>query len=300
MRPALKRLVPPPLWRALKHTRSATRALWQRRFDPGFGGRLAAWRRGAAGRPDVSVVIVTFDRLRMLREGLTCLLEQSSDRLLEVIVWDNASSDGTGEYLDELASRTPRLRVVHSSVNVGLNGVAEAVKLTRGFHVINVDDDVLSFPPNWDACMAESFERVPRAGYLAANVVQNEKTNGSKPTAEHYVIRDFGDGVVVEEGPAGGWCSITSLEVLSEIGNFPRKPGEVFFLFDGDYAGRCLESGRLIGVVRDVVVYHAAGPLLNAEYGYLRLCEEKYEGSPEFASALEHTRSVAADLKPPR
>ncbi len=299
MRPVLKRLVPAPLWRALKHTRNATRALWQRRVDPGFGRRLAAWA-DREGRPDISVVMVTFDRLRMLREGLESLLEHSSDRLLEVVVWDNASTDGTGEYLDELASRTPRLRVVHNRVNIGLNGVAEAVKLTRGFHVINVDDDVLSFPRDWDARMAQVFDGVPRAGYLAANVVQNEKTNGSKPGSDHYAVRDFGGGAVIEEGPAGGWCSITSLEVLSAIGNFPRRPGTVFFLFDGDYAGRCLESGRLTGVIPDVVVYHAAGPLLNAEYGYLRLCEEKYEGCPEFADSLEETRRVAAGLEPPR
>jgi GT2 family glycosyltransferase len=239
-------------------------------------------------------VLVTFNRLRMLRECLTSLLDQTPRPAFEVIVWDNASDDGTSAYLDELAARNPVLRIVHSPSNIGVNGVARGVKLARGFFIVELDDDVVSFPPDWLYRMVEAFKRVPRAGYLAANVVQDEKTNGARYLTETYIPHDYGDGVVIEEGPTGGWCTITSLETLRDIGNFKRLRGRIYFGEDGDFAGRCLLSGRVVGLVRDVVVYHAAGPLLNQEYGCLDVCEQKYADGREYADILEETRRLGA------
>lgn len=175
---------------------------------------------------------------------------------------------------------------------MGLNGIAEAVEMARGFYIVEADDDVVAYPQDWLRRMVTEFCHIPRAGYLAANVVQDEKTTGHKPRAGSYREHDFGGGVILEEGPAGGWCSMTSLETLASIGNFARMPGRKFFLFDGEYAERCAAHGWRIGVIKDVVVYHAAGPVLSREYGYLDLCEQKYSESPEFSGALEVTRRV--------
>ena len=136
-------------------------------------------------------------------------------------------------------------------------------------------------------CLACSrlLRESPHAGYLAANVVQDERTNGAKPAADKYRAVDYA-GTVLEEGPTGGWCTMTSLEVLSRVGNFIQRRGRVFFDEDGDFARRCQRAGYTIGIVQEVVVYHATGLSLNDVYGYLDVYQQKYASAPEYSDFL--------------
>lgn len=61
----------------------------------------------------------TKDRLTYLRESLAGILAQGGVDL-EIVVSDNRSTDGTAEFLDELASRDARVRVVRPDRPLGL------------------------------------------------------------------------------------------------------------------------------------------------------------------------------------
>jgi GT2 family glycosyltransferase len=251
-------------------------ALWNRHVSPGFARRIR--RYDPATMPEASIILITCNRLRMLRECLGSLLERTKGDY-ELIVWDNGSTDGTKEYLDVLAASHPEMRVVHHPENVGLNGVALGVGVARGYHIVELDDDVVRFPDDWLSKMLFAFKKVPRIGYLAANVVQDELTNGGKDSPESYQAVDY-DGLVLEHGPTWGWCTMTSLDVLSRIGNFARRRGQQWYQEDLDYVRRCLRAGYTPAIVRDVIVYHATGPAINDQYGYLQLCLKKYEDTP--------------------
>ena len=152
--------------------------------------------------PQVSVLLVTHNRLRMLQKCLSSLLDTTEGHDIEILVWDNASDDGTRQYLDELKRRNDVLRVIHSRKNVGLNAVALSVRLARGFYLVELDDDVLRFPTDWLPSLLAAFRTIPRAGYLAADVVQDDMTNGAKFPADAYRAVRYGD-TVLEQGPTG-------------------------------------------------------------------------------------------------
>lgn len=89
--------------------------------------------------PFFSVVVTTYNRERIVRRAVDSCLGQSFDDF-EVVVVDDASSDGTVAALD--AYDDPRLRVVVHETNKGINparhtGAAEA----RGEWVVVVDSD---------------------------------------------------------------------------------------------------------------------------------------------------------------
>jgi GT2 family glycosyltransferase len=272
-----RRLIPVQYW---------VTALWNRYVDPGFARRLR--RYDPATMPEASVLLITYNRLRMLRECLGSLLANTHGDNFEIIVWNNASTDGTKEYLDEIAAGHPEMRVVHHPENIGLNAVALLVKLARGYYTVELDDDVLRFPDDWLSKMVYAFKKVPRMGYLAANVVQDELTTGEKDPPEAYEAVDH-DGVVLEHGPTWGWCTMTSLGVLDRVGNFPRRRGLKWYGEDLDYVRRVRRAGYTAAILRDVVVYHASGPAKNDEYGYLGLCLKKYE---ETAYAPYHVQAI--------
>jgi GT2 family glycosyltransferase len=231
----------------------------------------------------------------MLKKCVSSILRNTCDVDHELIVWDNASTDGTGDYLDATASSHPHVRVVHRPDDIGLNAVAACVRLARGDYLLEMDDDVVEVPPGWLAEMMRAFEAVPRAGYLDANVVQDETTNGAKPPQEHYRTRDYGEGVIIEHEPTGGWCTITSKAVVKRIGNFLEMPVRVFFSEDGDFARRCTERRYRVGIVRDVRVYHATGVAKNQEYGCLEVCQQKYSDDLAYETFLAATLAAMDD-----
>jgi GT2 family glycosyltransferase len=181
------------------------------------------------------------------------------------------------------------VRPIHNPENVGLNAVALSVELARGYYIVELDDDVVRFPDDWLAKMLYAFKKVPQIGYLVANVIQDEYTTGEKDIPEAYQVVDY-DGTVMEHGPAWGWCSMTSLQVLSRVGNFPRRRGRLNFTEDEDYVRRCLRAGYTPAILQEVVVFHASGAAMNDKYGYLESCLKKYEETSEVTRKLQAAR----------
>ena len=65
----------------------------------------------------VAAVVVTFNRLGLLQRLLTRLRTLSA--LDTILVVDNASTDGTGEWLAELCAAEPRVQYRTLPVNAG-------------------------------------------------------------------------------------------------------------------------------------------------------------------------------------
>jgi glycosyltransferase involved in cell wall biosynthesis len=72
-----------------------------------------------ADLPDIAVVIATYNRAATLPRAIASVLAQDGARF-ELIVVDDASSDGTRAYLAGLTD--PRIRVIHAERNLGPGG----------------------------------------------------------------------------------------------------------------------------------------------------------------------------------
>lgn len=113
-------------------------------------------REPRAGRaaPTVSVGIPTYNRAEGLQRALASVLAQS-ERDLEVIISDNASSDMTPQIVEQAAAQDPRVRSIRQARNVGLtanfNTVLEAA---RGRYVMVLADDDWLEPDYLERCRA--------------------------------------------------------------------------------------------------------------------------------------------------
>ncbi|MBI4575661.1 MAG: glycosyltransferase family 2 protein [Planctomycetes bacterium] len=223
-----------------------------------------------AAAQGVSVLLATWNRERFLRRGLTSLLATARHPRMEVIVWDNASTDGTAAFLAGLAD--PRLRTVRGPENIGMNAYREMGLVAAGPLLVHLDDDVIHFPEGWLLDLARAFLRLPRVGYLACGVVQDEWTDGGKNPDHRYLRVEHAPDLVVDYGAAGQWCTMTSREVHDRIGGYPARPGTRFYWGDRDYRDSLRRAGYRSGVLETVRVYHACGPHCNEAY------EEHYRG----------------------
>lgn len=113
--------------------------------------------------PCASILIVAYQSGAHLDRCLTALDSQTW-RDFEVIVWDNASTDGAVDRL------TPRcwLRVERSDENLGFAaGNNRAASLARGRYLIALNPDAMA-DPGWLAALIAAAKRHPEAGSVAS------------------------------------------------------------------------------------------------------------------------------------
>ena len=87
--------------------------------------------------PLVTVNILSFNRKDELRNTLTKVYEQDYKNI-EVIVVDNASSDGSSEMVK---SEFPEVQLIQMTKNIGIAGWNEGFKVAKGEYVLVLDDD---------------------------------------------------------------------------------------------------------------------------------------------------------------
>lgn len=127
----------------------------------------------------VSITIVTWNSAGQLRECLASV-EQQDFRELEVIVLDNASTDGTPEILREYESR---FQVIYKATNSGFAaGQNEAMRMARGEWSLCLNPDILLLP-DFVTQLVAAGEAHPAAGAVCGKLLRwrpaelKERTN---------------------------------------------------------------------------------------------------------------------------
>lgn len=103
---------------------------------------------------DVSVVVPTHNRRRLLPQAVRSILGQR-EVAVELVVVDDGSSDGTGPWLDRLAAVEPRVRVLHHAEPRFISGARNAgIAHAAGRWIAFCDDDDLWAPDKLAAQLA--------------------------------------------------------------------------------------------------------------------------------------------------
>src|SRR4051812_10001844 len=91
----------------------------------------------------VSVTIVTYNSGRFIKRCLESVLEQKYPQM-EVVIVDNASTDGTVDILEQFAATC---RIYYNTENLGFaEAQNQAIALSKGEWVLTLNPDVLLMP----------------------------------------------------------------------------------------------------------------------------------------------------------
>ena len=91
----------------------------------------------------VSVTLVTYNSGRFIKRCLESVLQQKYENL-EIVIVDNASTDGTIDILENFENRC---RIVYNETNIGFAAAQnQAIGISRGDWVLTLNPDVLLLP----------------------------------------------------------------------------------------------------------------------------------------------------------
>jgi len=176
--------------------------------------------------PLVSVVIPTHDRLDMLRQAVASVLVEQAVPL-QVVVVDDASSDGTAAWL--ATGCDPRLEYHVLSPGRGGSGARNVgLAHVRAGHVLFLDDDDVLEPGAIVALLA-GLRRHPRAGRALGGHRLLGEGVGSRPRAHPPVtltLRPWREELATWNMPPG--TMLWRTEVVREAGGWDeaRRRGE--------------------------------------------------------------------------
>jgi GT2 family glycosyltransferase len=203
-------------------------------------------------RPEISVVMLTWNRKDDLAEAIDSVLVQQGVSY-EIIVVDNASTDGTRELIQ---SRYPQIRYIRLPYNLGVSGRNFGMANARGELVFLLDDDVVLPDPHLLATAYQYFQKDAALGvlfgarfnYFDGRIedgvsTQNPDHNWSNPCYT-YNFR--------------GGAEFIRRRVLEEIGYFDP----LFFREkeERDLSMRVLARGSRILYVPSLAVRHKTSP----------------------------------------
>src|SRR5579872_2661481 len=115
----------------------------------------------------VSVTIVTYNSGRFIKRCLESVLAQRYSNK-EVIVIDNASTDGTVDILEQFDDRC---QIVYNNENIGFAAAQnQAIRLSTGDWVLTLNPDVLLLP-NFIQSLVDAGQIEPRVGTVCGKLL---------------------------------------------------------------------------------------------------------------------------------
>jgi GT2 family glycosyltransferase len=233
-------------------------------------------------KPVLSIVIVSWNVREDLRECLQSLLRDEGSRLesgeIEIIVVDNASTDGTAEMVN---LEFPRVKLLVNSQNLGYTKANNiGINHSRGKYILLLNPDTIVHQGALQA-LIDCAESHPEAGIIGAKLLNPDgsvqrsarsfpdigaglfrntflgRLFPNNPFVRRYLLADFGYDEVREVDWVSGAAMLVRRDLIERIGGLDER----FWAYceDVDLCWRAWQAGYKVLFCPNAVITHKVG-----------------------------------------
>lgn len=211
-----------------------------------------------------SIVVLAYNGLdEVTQPCIKSILKNTPVGSYELILVDNASSDGTAAYFEELNSQHDHVVLCLNQHNKGYaGGNNDGMRLAKGAYVVLLNNDTL-VPPGWLDRLLKLLKTNENVGLVGpvTNSAGNEQRieiaslneSNFEEMAAHYIARQQGQWFTTER--LGFYCVAMKRAVMERVGFLDERFGLGMFE-DDDYCIRARKAGFALAVIEDCFVYH--------------------------------------------
>ncbi|BCT32454.1 glycosyltransferase [Pseudomonas protegens] len=235
----------------------AAQQTWQHRVQA-----LLNLTENVASQPLVSVIVVTYNNLAFTRDCLASLAADSLSEPLEIIVVDNASTDGSVEFLQHWSANSGHSLILNNSNRGFAAANNQGLALAKGefLALLNNDTQVTS---GWAQTLRRHLQRDPGLGLIGP--VTNNIGNEAKIDIRYQDSREMAirarqytwrhAGLSVPCATLGFFAVMMSRSTYQRLGPLDEAFGLGFFE-DDDYCRRVEQAGLSCAFAEDVFIHH--------------------------------------------
>jgi GT2 family glycosyltransferase len=228
--------------------------------------------------PEIAIVVVSYNTKSILLECIASIIESAQKIVVEIIVVDNDSKDGSPEAVRE---SYPHVQIIINSVNVGFGAACnQAIKATRSPFVLLLNSDARLTPESFnilyesiafdERCGAASCrllddsggEMVNTRNFLTSFNQALELTGMTKYFSSRHLSRTYrphpkANNLDCSVDWIDGACMMLRRAALDEAGLFDEQ----FFMYseDEDLCWRLRKHGWSICYAAQATAFHKGG-----------------------------------------
>ena len=213
--------------------------------------------------PRVTVIVITRNNLNLVRTCLRSIFAYTEYPNYEVILVDNASNDGTVEYLNELQEEHLELKLLLQTENVSFaRAVNSAVESASGKYIAILNDDIV-VTRGWLArliqhlCDDNSIGLIGASTDFAGNEAMLERKFCGVAELQQFAFEFCWEnfGTVLPLRTVAMFCTVIPKRVVAKVGPFDETFRTGMFE-DDDYSYRARLKGFRTLCAGDVFVHH--------------------------------------------
>ncbi len=217
------------------------------------------------------LITLTYNKLEeATKPYLESLYEYTDESLFDLVIVDNASSDGTVGYLREFAKNHSNVKLIENFENLGYSGGNNIglryIKDMEYEFVGLLNNDIL-FTPNWLEDTIDIFSKDSQLGMVSPRI-QKGRGKWGEININNYLqkykkyLNRFKDDFTFSLEPLF-CCIIIKKEVTDSIGLMDENFSPAFWE-DNDYCFRTMYAGYSLARSNRTFVYHNHGTTSSA------------------------------------
>ncbi len=185
--------------------------------------------KGADSHLKASIIIPVFNKVEYTEKCVNGVIENTIDTCYEVIVVDNASTDGTRDFLKRLRGE---VKVITNRTNLGFaKACNQGARVAHGRYLVFLNNDTVP-EKFWLRAMVEAIEKAPQVGIVGSKLLYPDGTVQHAGVAFHgrtgsifHIYKGFdGDHPAVNYGrdyhAVTGACLLIPRGLFWNVGGF--------------------------------------------------------------------------------